>query len=124
MKIKIKINIMGNVLSRLRLRDYLIQQKNDKSRKNKYKEIIYANFTDIRKRKVADSYNIRKERIIKRSGSERFLSSYDNETNNRKVKKNKSIDNMCEFYSISPLSRHSSVRKTKSLDCLEMLCKQ
>jgi hypothetical protein len=110
---------MGNVLSRLRLRDYLMQQKTDKSIKNKYKEIIYANFTDMRKRKVGDSYNIKCRRIIKRSGSERFLSSCDEEKNNYKITKTKSIDNISDLYSISPLSRHSSMRKSKSLDYLK-----
>ena len=98
-------------------------KNNDKSRKNKYKEIFYAKFADMRRRKIIDSSNIRANYLISRSRSERFLVSSD-ETNNRKVKKNKSIDNISEFYSISPLSRHSSMRKTKSLDCLEILCNQ
>ena len=117
---------MGNVFSRLRSKDYLTQynnsKNNDKSRKNRYKEIFYEKFTDMRKRKISDMSIIRAKRMISRSVSDRFLSSYEIDTNYRKVKKNKSIDNISEFYSISPLSRHSSMRKTKSLDCLEILC--
>ena len=117
---------MGNIISRLRSKDYLMDSnnttKNDKSLKKKSKETFYRNFYDIIRRKIGDSFNIRTKRIITRNRSDNFLSSYDLETNNFKVKKNKSIDNICDLYSISPLSRHSSMRKTKSLDCLKLLC--
>ena len=145
---------MGNICSCLRSNYYLAYYK-----QNTNKEQFYGNKTDIRKRKIIDSYNISKkyktnksslddvaigarsgdkksktydsylDRVRKNSNGRSYViksdDSYDNvyapNTLPKSYNKHKSVDNLSLIDSLSPLSRHSSMRKSKSLDYLIQL---
>ena len=139
---------MGNICSCLRSNYYLAYFT-----QNINNEQFYGNKTDIRKRKIIDSYTISKKykknkssiddvaiggnrksktydsyldrarkNTIQRSYVIKSDDSYDNvyapNTLPKSYNKNKSVDNLSLIDSLSPLSRHSSMRKSKSLDDL------
>ena len=125
---------MGNICSCLLSNYYLAYYKQNINNDNK--EQTYGKTNDIRKRKIVDSHNISKQckknrgdsYVLKNNNDRSYnvesKQPYDNiyaPNSLLKYRNNKSVDNFCLIDSLSPLSRHSSMRKSKSLDYLIQL---
>ena len=126
---------MGNICSCL-LSNYYLAYYKQNNNNNDNKEQTYGNTSDMRKRKIVDSHNISKQckknrgdSYVLKNGNDRSYDikskqPYDNiyaPNSLPKYRNNKSVDNFCLIDPLSPLSRHSSMRKSKSLDYLIQL---